>query len=84
MKKCIFIIIPLIVILLVLSYSCYLCNFQNIYFIPWLSTLISTTLSVLLALMIAFCIFYYQTNSIQEETRNKFGTTNWGEFNRNI
>lgn len=72
MKKRIFKIFLSIVILLALSYSYYLYNFQNIYFINWLSTLISTILSLLLALVIAIYIFYYQTNSIQEETRNKF------------
>ncbi len=65
-------IILLIVIILTISYSVYLYNFQNTYFVSWLNTLTSTLISVLLALMIAIYIFYYQTNLIQKETKNKF------------
>lgn len=73
MRKPLFIkIILLIVILLTISYSVYTCNVQNNNFFNWLNTLIPTVISVLLALLIAIYIFYYQTNSIQEETRNKF------------
>lgn len=72
MKKHIFKIIFSIVILVVLFYSYHLYYFQNIYFIGWLSTLISAIFSVLLAMRLAIYIFNYQTNSIQEKTRNKF------------
>ncbi len=65
-------IILLIVIILTISYSVYLYNFQNTYFVSWLNTLIPTLISVLLALTIAIYIFYYQTNLIQKETKNKF------------
>ncbi len=73
MKKPLFIkIILLIVILLTISYSVYICKIQNIDFINWLNTLIATVISVFLALLIAIYIFYYQTNLIQKETKDKF------------
>ncbi len=69
MKKFGFIaIISLIAVIFTISYSVYIYNSQNNNFVSWLNTLIS----ILLALIIAICIFYYQTNLIQKETKNKF------------
>jgi len=64
--------ILLIIIILTISYSIYICNFQNDDFINWLNTLISTLISVSLALIIAMYIFYYQTDLIEKETKEKY------------
>lgn len=66
------IIVFLIVPILTVSYSVYIYQFQNNNFVSWLNTLISTLISVSLALMIAIYVFYYRTNIIQKETKNKF------------
>jgi len=64
--------ILLIIIILTISYSIYICNFQNDDFINWLNTLISTSISVLLALIIAMYIFYFQTDLIEKATKEKY------------
>lgn len=69
--RCI-IIVFLIVLILTVSYSVYIYQFQNNDFVYWLNTLISTIISVSLALIIAIYIFYYQTSLIQKDTKNKF------------
>jgi len=64
--------ILLIIIILTISYSIYICNFQNDDFINWLNTLILTSISVLLALIIAMYIFYFQTDLIEKATKEKY------------
>lgn len=65
-------IILLVVILLMIFYSLYIYIYENDDFINWLNTLISTLISISLALIIAIYIFYYQMNLVEEETKNKF------------
>ena len=65
-------VILLIVIILMIIYSLYIYICKNDDFINWLNTLISTLISVSLALLIAMYIFYYQTNLIEKETKEKY------------
>ena len=73
MKKLEFIkVILLIVIILMISYSLYIYIYENDDLVNWLNTLMSTLISVSLALVIAIYIFYYQMNLVEKETKNKF------------
>lgn len=73
MKKLKFIkVILSIVIILMIIYSLYIYICKNDDFINWLNTLISTLISVSLALIIAMYIFYYQTDLIEKETKEKY------------
>lgn len=73
MKKLEFIkVILSIVIILMIFYSLYIYIYENDDLINWLNTLISTIISVSLALILAIYIFYYQTNLVQKETKSKF------------
>ena len=64
--------VSFIVLILTISYSICIYQFQNDNFVSWLNTFFSTIISVLLALIIAIYIFYYQTDLIQKEIKNKF------------
>lgn len=73
MKKLKFIkVILSIVIILMIFYSLYIYVCKNDDFINWLNTLMSTLISVSLALIIAMYIFYYQTNLVEKETKDKY------------
>lgn len=73
MKKPKFVKVSLsIVIILMIIYSLYIYICKNDDFINWLNTLISTLISVSLALIIAMYIFYYQTDLIEKETKEKY------------
>ena len=73
MKKLKFVkVILSIVIILMIIYSLYIYICKNNDFVNWLNTLISTLISVSLALIIAMYIFYYQTNLIEKETKEKY------------
>ncbi len=73
MKKLEFIkVILLIVSTLMISYSLYIYIYENDDLVNWLNTLMSTLISVSLALIIAIYIFYYQINLVEKETQNKF------------
>jgi len=73
MKKSVFItIVLLIAIILTIFYSVFIYNVSNSDFVGWLNTLISTIISVLLALMIAIGFFSYQNKLAQTDTKNKF------------
>ena len=72
MKKIIFIkVILSVVIIFTIIYSFYIYICENDGFINWLNTLISTLISVSLALIIAIYIFYYQTSLVEKETKDK-------------
>jgi len=73
MKKLKFIkVILSIVIILMIFYSLYIYVCKNDDFINWLNTLMSTLISVSLALIIAMYIFYYQANLVEKETKDKY------------
>ena len=73
MKKLKFVkVILSTVIILMIIYSLYIYICKNDDFVNWLNTLISTLISVSLALIIAMYIFYYQTNLIEKETKEKY------------
>lgn len=55
-----------------ISYSLYIYIYENDDLVNWLNTLMSTLISVSLALIIAIYIFYYQMNLGEKETKNKF------------
>jgi hypothetical protein len=65
-------VILLIVIISMFSYSWYIYIYENEDFVSWLNTLMSTIISVSLALIIAIYIFYYQSNLVEKKTRDKF------------
>lgn len=61
-----------IVIILMISYSLYIYICENDDFVNWLNTLMSTLISVSLALLIAIYIFYYQMNLVERDTKDRF------------
>jgi len=65
-------VILLIVIILMIFYSLIIYIYENDDFINWLNTLISTLISVSLALIIALYIFNHQTKLIEKETKEKY------------
>lgn len=73
MKKLKFIkVILSVVIIFMIIYSFYIYICEKDDFINWLNTLISTLISVSLALIIAMYIFYYQSNLVEKETKDKY------------
>lgn len=73
MKKLKFIKVVLsVVIIFMIIYSFYIYICEKDDFINWLNTLISTLISVSLALIIAMYIFYYQSNLVEKETKDKY------------
>jgi len=73
MKKLKFIkVILSIVIILMIFYSLCIYVYKNDDFINWLNTLMSTLISVSLALIIAMYIFYYQSNLIEKNMKEKY------------